>query len=92
MTPVQFDLEAIADKVVRAASASPGSLLSKATIRKLAMAVDGFQEQGARAWFGTGGYRSFVEDMAKRRPDDLKLRRYPEGGVVLVAVTKGESS
>ena len=26
-----------------------------------------------------------VDEMARRRPDELKLRRYPEGGVVLVA-------
>lgn len=88
--PASFDLEAVADKIVRVASASPGSLLSKATIRKVAIAIDGFQEQGARAWFGTGGYRSFVEEMARRRPTELKLRKYPEGGVVLVATTKGE--
>lgn len=88
--PARFDLEAIADQIVQTGAASPGSLLSKATVRRVVAQIPGFQEQGARPWFGAGGYRPFIEEMAKRRPDDLKLRRYPDGGAVLVSIAKGE--
>ncbi len=85
-----FDLDACAARIVETASASPGALLSRATVRRVMQAIPGFADQGPQAWFGSGGYYAFINEMVRRRPNELSLRKYPDGGAVLVSKARPE--
>jgi len=83
-TAPSFDLNASAERIVAAAAQSPGSSISRETVRRVLSGVDGFATTGANPWLGCGSYKRMITALADLRPKQLRVLEYKNGGAALI--------
>jgi len=82
-------LDHAAEAVVRASRDALGARLSRQSVRRVLEGVPGFTVTGKDPWFGYGSYKGLLRAMAERRPHQLRLYSFRNGGVCIAYVAPG---
>jgi len=82
-------LDHAAEAVVRASRDALGAQLSRQSVRRVLEGVPGFSVTGKSPWLGYGSYKALLHAMAERRPHQLRLYRFRNGGVCIAYVAPG---
>lgn len=86
------DISTAAEIVAETAARTPGFAIGKQAIdRALRNRLPGFTIDGRSAYLGFGSYASMIERIVAMRPE-LRLVRYSNGGIALMAPAKDEAA